>query len=193
MVYLCTEFLFSDNKIKTSEVYLFYSRYIFNKPDPPLPSQQALADTARPDTPPQSPMQVVGQFLNHLLQDHTLPRRCSAKDNLGSLPRHHRSVTSYQYIAQPLYYCPVLTYSQMDFLCLILNVFSGIPESYQVLRCQATTTEEELSLFLKRVEQYHAHYLMLDVNKLPFKLQEVREGGRGWREGGKGVKEGGRD
>lgn len=64
----------------------------------------------------------------------------------------------------------------MDFICLILKVFSGIPGAYQVLRCQATTTEEELSLFLERVKQHHTHYLMLDVNKLPFKLQEVGRG-----------------
>ena len=117
-----------------------------------------------------SPMLVVGQFLSVLLRDHTLPRRCSvSKEQLLSIPRHIRSVSTY--FAQPLYFCP--TYSQTDFLCLILNLFSGIPESYQVLRCQATTTEEELSLFLKRVEKHHAHYLMLDVNKLSFKQQEV--------------------
>lgn len=116
------------------------------------------------------PMLVVGQFLNILFRDHTLPRRCSVKDSL-SLPRHLRSVTSH--FSQPLYSCP--TYSQMDFLRLILNIFSGVPEAYQVLRCQASTTEEELSLFLKRVGQHHSHYLMLDVNKLPFKLQEVRK------------------
>ena len=119
-----------------------------------------------------SPMLVVGKFLNVLLRDHALPRRCSvSKEQVQSLPRHMRSISCS--FAQPLYFCP--TYSQTDFLCLILNLFSGIPESYQVLRCQATTTEEELGLFLKRVEKHRAHYLMLDVNKLPFKLQEVSE------------------
>ena len=120
-----------------------------------------------------SPMRVVGMFLSVLLQNHTLPRRCSVnKDKILSLPRHIRNFNTY--LAQPLYFCP--TYSQTDFLCLILNLFNGIPESYQVLRCQATTTEEELGLFLKRVEQHTAHYLMLDVNRLPFKLQEVSGG-----------------
>jgi hypothetical protein len=28
-------------------------------------------------------------------------------------------------------------------------------------------------LFLKRIEIHHAHYLVLNVNELPFKLQEV--------------------
>ncbi len=118
----------------------------------------------------ESPMLVVGKFLDGLLLNHTLPRRCSIKETRSmSLPRH-RSLTSS--FAQPLYFCPA--YSQADFLCLILNIFFGVPESFQVLRCQATTTEEELSLFLKKVCHHHAHYLVLDVNKLPFKLQEVR-------------------
>ena len=122
-----------------------------------------------------SPMRVVGMFLSVLLQNHALPRRCSvSKDKTLSFPRHIRNFSNY--LAQPLYFCP--TYSQTDFLCLILNLFNGIPESYQVLRCQATTTEEELGLFLKRVEQHMAHYLMLDVNRLPFKLQEVSGGFR---------------
>lgn len=111
------------------------------------------------------PMLVVGQFLQALLSDHTLPHRHSTV----SLSRHQPSITTY--FAQPLYFCP--SYTQMDFLCLILNIFSGIPESYQIFRCQTSTTEEELGLFLKRVEMYRTHYLMLNVNKLAFKLQEV--------------------
>ena len=115
-------------------------------------------------------MQVVGHFLAVLFQDHTLPRRCSTKDSM-SLPRHLRSLSRHS--AQPLYACP--TYSQLDFIRLILSVFSGIPEAYQVLHCQATTTEEQLNLFLKRVERHQSQYLMLAVNKLPFKLQEVSQ------------------
>ena len=119
-----------------------------------------------------SPMLIVGMFLSVLLLSHTLPRRCSVnKDKALSLPGHGHIRNFSSYLAQPLYFCP--TYSQTDFLCLILNLFNGIPESYQVLRCQATTTEEELGLFLKRVERHKDHYLMLDVNRLPFNLQEV--------------------
>lgn len=134
--------------------------------------QNTLRDTMVSADASFSPMLVVGQFLDALFQDHVLPRRCSVKDSM-SLPRHLRSITSH--FAQPLYSCP--TYSQMDFLCLILNLFSGVPEAYQVLRCQPSTTEEELSLFLKRVGHHHSHYLMLGVNRLPFKLQEVRSVG----------------
>lgn len=107
-------------------------------------------------------MLVVGQFLNDLLLNHTLPQ---------SVYPPGRNSSSSDDFSQPLYSCP--HYSQKDFLCLILSIFSGVPESYQVLRCQASTTEEELSIFLKRAENCHAQYLMLNINTLPFKLQEV--------------------
>ena len=116
-----------------------------------------------------SPMVVVGKFLDMLLQDHTFPQ-CSASFTHDTLTfSRHRSIRNLY--AQPLYSCP--TYSHANLLCLILEVFSCIPESYQLLRCHGSTTEEELGLFLKRASTQPSHYLMLDVNKLPFKLQEV--------------------
>ena len=116
-----------------------------------------------------SPMQQVGQFLTILLQDNTLCTRQFPKGDMLSLPQHHHSVTTF--FTQPLYLCP--NYSQTDLQYLILSIFSGTPEAWQMLRCHSTTTEEELILFLKRAEKHHTHYLLLDVNKLPFKLQEV--------------------
>lgn len=116
-----------------------------------------------------SPMEVVGKFMDMLFKDdHSLPQRCLVKPSLSC---HIRSTTSHS--VQLLYSCP--THSQLDLICLILNIFSGIPEAYQVLHCKASTTEEELSRFLQRVEKHRAHYLVLDVNRLPFKLQEVSE------------------
>ena len=109
-----------------------------------------------------SPMLVVGQFLNILFQ--TL----SPQKFLVNYFQQKSDIAN-----QPLYYCP--SSSQVDHISLILNVFSGSPQPYQMLHCRATTTEEELGLFLKRVEKHPAHYLMLAVNELPFKLQEVRK------------------
>ena len=108
----------------------------------------------------------VGIFLNSLLKDCA---RCSVV----------KSPCPPSYVAeefsQPLYSCP--TYTQIDLICLILSIFSRIPNTCKILHCKVSTTDEELGLFLKRVEKYHAEYLMLDVNKLPFKLQEVCMGG----------------
>lgn len=109
-----------------------------------------------------SPMLIVGQFLNILLQNLSPQKFLVSKSSL-----QQSDVAN-----QPLYYCP--SSSQADLISLILNVFAGSPQPYQMLHCQATTSEEELGLFLKRVEKHPAHYLILAVNELPFKLQEVR-------------------
>ena len=120
--------------------------------------------TERPDPAISAqPMKVVGQFLEDLF---SLP----LVENKLSLP--HQTYRVSYHSAQPLYFCPEC--SQMDIVCLILTVFSGIPESYQILHCHETTTEEELDLFLMRVKIHCSHYLILNFNKLPFKLQEVR-------------------
>lgn len=111
-------------------------------------------------------MPVVGEFMNVLFQGLPLPHQRVLMDTAPSLPQR-----THEHFVQPLYSC--LSQSQLELVCLILNIFSGIPEAYQVLHCKASTTEEDLSRFLKRVEMYRGHYLMLDVNRLPFKLQEV--------------------
>ena len=137
------------------------------------PPQWAIRDTTGAIGKPESPMQLVGQFLKSLLQGYTLPQRSFIEPG-ASLRSFPPKFNITPHFTQPLYSCP--TYSQMDFICLILNICSGIPEAYQVLRCQETTMEEELSLFLKRAEsctRHHSQYFMLDVNKLPYKLQEV--------------------
>ena len=122
-----------------------------------------LKSTHPPDSQ-EPPMLMVGQFLNILLKEHSI-----FSPDLMSMPRHHVSSTICN---QPLYFCS--SYSNANCLRFILEIFSKIPEAYQVLRCQTTTSEEELELFLKRALTQPNYYLLLDINKLPFKLQEVR-------------------
>ena len=121
------------------------------------------------DSKDDSHMVQVGKFLDTLLKGHTLPDRYLCEEDFSSIPRSPDSITSY--FDKPLYSC--INWSQMDLQCLILRIFKAVPRSYQILRCQATTTEEELKLFLKRIEKHCSDYIMLDINKLPLKLQEV--------------------
>ena len=138
-----------------------------------LSLQQALAETACASSKPESPMQCVGQFLSILLQNHILPRRCPVEACEARMLSLHslQKFGLIPHLTRPLYSCPA--YSQMDFICLILNICSGIPEAYQVLRCQETTMEEEVNLFLKRAERHCSQYFLLNIKKLPYKLQEV--------------------
>ena len=126
----------------------------------PCVFQEALLEAVHQESFPSvsSPMLIVGQFLSIFLSNHSLPRKDAV--NISSD------------FAEPLYSCPV-HHSPLDFLTLILGIFCGIPEAYQVFRCKTYTTEYELARFLKRVKNCCNHYLMLDVNRLPFKLQEV--------------------
>ena len=70
-----------------------------------------------------------------------------------------------------LHYIPAYGHSQQ--LLFICELYGGVPKSYEVFRCCPTTTHEELSRFMKRVEQYPFEYLVLQANKLPNKLKEV--------------------
>ena len=117
-----------------------------------------------------SPMYIVAHFLDLLFKDHSLPRRSSEP-----VVQRHRSLTSMSFArnsSQLLHYCP--GYSQEQLVRLIISVYSGVPESFEVFHCRPTTTEEELGLFFKRATKYPLKYLVLEVNRLPFKLQEVR-------------------
>lgn len=70
-----------------------------------------------------------------------------------------------------LHYAP--GYSQLDIIRLITHLYKGVPECFEVLQCSPTTTAEELSMFMERVKYHPLPYLVLLVNELPYKLQEV--------------------
>lgn len=113
-------------------------------------------------------MEIVGRFLGDLMQNCTLPRRCT------KAVQHLRSTTQFPGVCdtnQFLHHAPKYTQSQL--VRLIVSIYSGVPESFEVFHCHSSSTKEELSLFLKRVERKPLKYLILEVNKLPFGLQEV--------------------
>ena len=110
-------------------------------------------------------MEAVGGFLGELLHNHKLPRRSSKG------MQRPRSVSQLPGTNQSLHYAP--KYSQAELVRLIVSIYGGVPESFEVFHCRPTSTEEELSLFLERVAKQPLRYLVLEVNKLPFRLQEV--------------------
>ena len=113
-------------------------------------------------------MEVVGRFLDDLMENHALPRR-SIK-----VAQHLRSATQFPGACdtnQFLHHAPKYTQSQL--VRLIVSIYSGVPESFEVFHCQSSSTKEEISLFLKRVERKLLRSLILEVNKLSFGLQEV--------------------
>ena len=121
-------------------------------------------------------MVVVGEFLGMMFNNHSLPKRRD-ESFFPSHPTPHPTFP-YHLTQQPiLHYCP--GYSQAQLIRLIIFIYNGVPEAFEIFRCHPSTTEEELRVFLKQVAKHPLQYLILNVNNLPFKLQEVR-GCRGW-------------
>ena len=115
------------------------------------------------------PMQIVGQFLRTLFSTHQLPRRASSSPLMRT-----RSLTNYSLsheFTQLLHYCP--RYTQCQLIQTVIGICSGVPEAFEVFHCRSSTTEGELSLFIKRAARHSLRSIVLEVNRLPFKLQEV--------------------
>ena len=111
----------------------------------------------------ETPVHVVGMFLEKVFSEHSLPNRCGVSYSFSQLPSSE--------VSQLLHYCP--GYSQAQLIQLIVSIYAGVPEAFEVFRCHPSSTKEELSLFLKRLAKHPLQYLILGVNLLPFKLQEV--------------------
>ena len=114
-----------------------------------------------------TPMHVVGTFLDMVFSKHSLPNRCG----MGLSQYYPLSQPSSLAPTQMLHYCP--GYTQAQLIQLIVTIYGGVPEAFEVFRCHPSSTKEELSLFLKRLAKHPLQYLILGVNLLPFKLQEV--------------------
>ena len=112
-------------------------------------------------------MHVVGSFLDMVFNNYSLPKHC-----VSDCPQPcSASQLSSPKPTQLLHYCP--RYSQAQLICQILSIYNGVPEAFEVFRCHPLSTEDQLSLFLNRVSKHSLQCLILEVNQLPFKLQEV--------------------
>lgn len=114
-----------------------------------------------------SPMEVVGCFLHKLIREHEMAKYAlQVRHPYRQLSRSLSSQAS-----TVLNSCPGLSSAQL--LALIINSYNGVPESFQLLRCQSSTSEAELHLFLERVAHHPFQYMVIGVEKLPYDLQEV--------------------
>ena len=113
-------------------------------------------------------MHVVGRFLALIFTNHHLPKR---SDHING-PHPLTSLNLSNEYNHFLHYCP--GYSQRQLILVIIGICSGVPKAFEVLRCCRKTTEEELVLFFKRVDKHALHSLVLGVNKLPLRVQEVK-------------------
>ncbi len=109
-------------------------------------------------------MGIVGHFLDQLMErpklaGSTLPRRIS---DAAQPPVQAGGILHI-----------VAKYTQSHQIRLMIDVLRGVPESFDMFRCCPSTSEGELRLFMKRVKYYPRQYILLEVNQLPYHLQEV--------------------
>ena len=118
-----------------------------------------------------TPIRTVGVFLCYVFRDHSLPCRSSVTSPGLRIVSATLPTSCAINFTQNLYFCP--SYTQRRLIQVIISLYSGVPESFEVFRCHPTTSEEELNLFFLRASKYFRHYVILEVNRLPYKLQEV--------------------
>ena len=105
------------------------------------------------------PLETVGVFLDTLFLSRVLPI-----PRVRTLPRSEGS----HVVLHRLHGC-----SNAELIQLIFTIYDGIPEPFEVFYCQNLPTQNELDLFLERALRFPRQYVMLEVNKLPYHLQEV--------------------
>lgn len=116
-----------------------------------------------------TPIHTVGAFLSELFRNFELSSY-SLKKRRPSMPVLRSMSPQSTHI---LHSCQ--GYNQSQIVRLIISIYGGVPEAFEVFRCRPNTTKEEIYLFLnpKRATKRPFQYLIVEVNKLPYYLQEV--------------------
>ena len=110
-----------------------------------------------------SSINVIGSFMNDLfLQDGTLGKKLAQRYvwNAESMKREMDIIVARKS-------------GQRELIHLLVSVYNGIPEYFDILHCHSTTTEQELRAFMNRVLLIPRQYVILEVNHLSFEQQEV--------------------
>jgi len=63
--------------------------------------------------------------------------------------------------------------AQKHLVMLVISLYDGAPEAFQVFHCKSSTTDEEIHFFFQRIVKYPQYYLVLGIDSLPVHLQEV--------------------
>ena len=106
--------------------------------------------------------EAVGMFLHHFFSDlQALPVYMDSKTQSSSPSSNFTLFTAYNF-------------SNLNIVCAIYDVFDGLPNSFQLLRCCNLTRSEDIKLFFDRVYCFpKLRYLILGVNRLTSEVQQV--------------------
>ena len=122
------------------------------------------------------PFKVCGMFLDALFKHSEMAVYSPLKDNEeGSLTQlaHVCWPTSCStHSVEVLHSAP--DFSQAELISVIAKIYDGrIPQPFEFFRCHENTTMQQLKLFITRANSHPLTFVILGVNLLPTKLQEV--------------------
>ena len=114
----------------------------------------------------ETPVQRVGTFLKRLVDDKDLFTRL--------YPARRRQMTSERSKWRKSHVVHLAYGFNLDqLLKLILQIYRGFPESYEILRCTKKTTKGDVELFMKRLQQFpYRQFTFVQVEELSIELQE---------------------
>ena len=114
-----------------------------------------------------SPFQLCGEFLTALVADDAIMTYL--------VPKPKSYIKNSEPVGHTVGHTIHKAYSfgPDQILRLLFQIYQGPPESFEVLRCTANTTAEDISLFLQRAAKFaHRAFVMVHVNHLRTNLQE---------------------
>ena len=122
------------------------------------------------------PLSICGTFLDELLKHseiaHYSPQKYDDQNRLVYSARSRRSLLHSTHSVEVLH--SAQRFSHGELTSVIVSIYGRrLPQPYEFFRCHENTSSHELKLFLNRAVNHPLIFIILGVNLLPIKLQEV--------------------
>ena len=116
------------------------------------------------------PLRICGIFMDEMFKHSDM--KYSDKDWVMYPIGSRRSLSYSTQSVEVLH--SALNFSQAELISVIISIYhERLPQPYEFFRCHQNTTTHELKLFLTRAINHPLTFMILGVNLLPVKLQEV--------------------
>ena len=122
------------------------------------------------------PLSICGTFLDELLKHSKIvdysPHKYDDQNRLVYSAHGRHSLLHSTQSIEVLHSAP--DFSHGELISVIVSIYDGrFPQPYEFFRCHENTSLHELKLFLTRAVNHPLIFIILGVNLLPIKLQEV--------------------
>ena len=122
------------------------------------------------------PFRVCGTFLDALFKHPELtvysPRKHSDESCLTHSIHTRQPTLCSTTSMEILHSAP--EFSRGELISVIVNIYKGrLPHPFEFFRCHENTSMHQLKLFITRANRHPLTFVILGVNLLPVKLQEV--------------------